>query len=232
MTLATELSKEEYQTGTYQERYALLMSKTQNVLGKIRGDKIKLLQSFIGAIDLRNRLANATDPIMVQAAASIQEAIHPSYLAAEDTFSINLADPQVAGLLNGAQACGLLAPQEVGYLMNLATYPKQLWEGTKLSDVVAHFAPEAFIGNDWTELDPGASRKLRLRLNSATPEPTSVIVEMREFDGEWTDWFYVTAVHGVFQVRGYIFDVPSNGMSRQFRWKGGVYKIDGTVTAV
>ena len=81
-------------------------------------------------------------------------------------------------------------------------------------------------------MDPGESRQLRLKLTTATPEPTYIVVQMRENDGDWSDWFHATTLHGIQAVRSYTFAVPHNGLPRQMRWRGGEYRISGIVTAV
>jgi len=215
----------------YQAILSALRLQTEPAIGKIHGSQLKLLQSFIGATGLRNRLANATTE-QASAAASVTEAIQPAYLAREDSYSINLADPQVAQLLTDAVTAGVLSAGEKAYLMQLATYQKPLWPNATLRDVVAHFEPDLVDVGDWVELDPGQSRQLRLRLTTATPEPTYIVVQMQESDGEWSEWYHATALHGIHQLRPYTFAVPNNGLPRRMRWRGGEYRIDGFVTAV
>lgn len=215
----------------YNQILTALRQQTEPAIGKIQGSQLKLLQSFIGATGLRNRLANATTE-QAAAAASVTEAIQPAYLAREDSYSINLADPQVAQLLTDAVNAGVLTAGEKAYLVQLATYQKPLWPNVTLRDVVAYFEPSLVDVGDWVEVEPGESRQLRLKLATATPEPTYIVVQMCENDGEWSEWFHATAHHGIQQQRSYTFDVPYNGLPRRMRWRGGEYRIAGTVTAV
>jgi hypothetical protein len=215
----------------YQVILSALRLQTEPAIGKIQGSQLKLLQSFIGATGLRNRLANAT-PEQAAAAASVTEAIQPAYLAKEDSYSINLADPQVAQLLTDAVGAGVLTAGEKSYLVQLATYQRPLWPQVTLRDVVSYFEPSLVDVGDWVELDPGESRQLRLKLTIATPEPTYILVQMQENDGEWSEWFHATALHGIHQLRPYTFSVPHNGLPRRMRWRGGEYQIHGVVTAV
>jgi hypothetical protein len=208
-----------------------LRQQSAPAIGKIQGSQLKLLQSFIGATGLRNRLANAT-PEQAAAAASVTEAIQPAYLAREDSYSINLADPQVAQLLIDAVSAGVLTADEKAYLIQLATYSKPLWPNVTLRDVVAYFEPSLVDVGDWVEVEPGESQRLRLKLAAVTPESTYIVVQMQENDGEWSEWFHATAHHGIQQLRSYTFAVPHNGLPRRMRWRGGEYRIDGTVTAV
>ncbi|MDZ7870797.1 MAG: hypothetical protein U5L02_16625 [Rheinheimera sp.] len=216
---------------TYPAILSALRQQTEPAIGKIQGSQLKLLQSFIGGTGLRNRLANAT-PEQSAAAAAVTEAIQPAYLAREDSYSINLADPQVAQLLTDAVSAGVLTAGERAYLVQLATYQKPLWPNVTLRDVVGYFEPSLVDVGDWIELDPGHSRQLRLKLTTATPEPTYIVVQMAENDGEWSEWFHATAVHGIQQLRPYTFAVPNNGLQRRMRWRGGEYRINGIVTAV
>lgn len=230
--LSTELNKPEYQTGAYTERLALLKSKSAPTIGKIRGDKIKLLQSFIGASQLRERLASAT-PEQQASAASIAEAIQPAYLAAEETFSINLSDPQVAGLLASAVSAGLLTPPEENYLIGLATYPRQLWPDVTLRDVVEHFNPSLTDVGEWTELRYAGGR-LALTLTQSLPEPSLVRIEASEsIDGQnWTAWQRVSHFYNVGGAGFYLADIPRSQLQRKIRWRGEYYKVVGTVAGV
>lgn len=230
--LSTELSKPEYQTGTYTQRLALLKSKTEPALGKIRKDKIKLLQAFIGATQLRDRLAAATETQQA-AAASVAEAIQPAYLAAEETFSINLADPQVAGLLTNAVSVGLLTAQEESYLIGLATYQRELWPDATLRDVVEHFEPALTDIGDWTDLTYSGSR-LALTLTQALPEPSLVRIEASEsIDGNnWTAWQRISHFYNVGEAGFYLADVPRSQLQRRIRWRGEDYKVAGAVAGV
>lgn len=215
----------------YNQILTALRQQTEPAIGKIQGGQLKLLQSFIGATGLRNRLAIATSE-QAAAAASVTEAIQPAYLAMEDSYSINLADPQVAQLLTDAVNAGVLTAGEKAYLVQLATYQKPLWPQVTLRDVVGYFEPSLVDAGDWTELDPGQSRQLRLKLTEATPEPTYIVVQMQENDGEWSEWYHATAMHGIHLLRPYTFAVPNNGLPRRMRWRGGEYRINGIVTAV
>ncbi|HCU64543.1 MAG TPA: hypothetical protein DF774_02155 [Rheinheimera sp.] len=230
--LSTELNKPEYQTGTYAQRLALLKSKTEPALGKIRKDKIKLLQAFIGATQLRDRLASATDTQQA-AAASVAEAIQPAYLAAEETFSINLADPQVAGLLASAVSVGLLTAEEENYLIGLATYPRQLWPDVTLRDVVEHFNPALTDIGEWTELTYSGTR-LALTLTQSLPEPSLVRVESCEsVNGQnWTAWQRIAHFYNVGEAGLYLADIPRSQLQRRIRWRGEYYAISGTVAGV
>jgi hypothetical protein len=210
-----------------------LRQQTEPAVGKIRGDKIKLLQSFIGATSLRTRLANATSE-QASAASAIAEAIHPAYLATEDTFSINLADPQVASLLAGAASAGLLSGPEVAFLNGLATFQKPLWPELTMRDVVAHFEPALIANGSWNVLGLVNSSRLMLQTTVAMPEPTAVRIEMREsHDGQhWTAWRRVAHFLDVAEAGIYYQVIPNNGLKREVRWRGEFYNVAGSVEAV
>lgn len=218
---------------SYQVILDTLRLQTEPAIGKIRGDKIKLLQSFIGATGLRARLANATAE-QAAAASAIAEAIHPAYLATEDTFSINLADPQVAGLLAGAASVELLNTGEVAYLTSLATYQKPLWPDVSMRDVIAYFEPALIADGDWNVLGQVNTSRLMLQTTVAMPEPTAVRIEMREsHDSEhWTSWKRVAHFMDITDAGVYYQAIPNNGLRREIRWRGEFYNVIGSVEAV
>ncbi len=210
-----------------------LRQQTAPAIGKIQGGQLKLLQSFIGATGLRNRLANATQA-QAAAAASVTEAIQPAYLAREDSYSINLADPQVSQLLTDAVSAGVLNAGEKAYLVQLATYQKPLWPNVTLRDVVDYFEPDLIDVGAWKELAPNDSRRLMLQTTASTPEPTVVRLEMCEsHDGQhWTTWQRIAPIVGVFAAGVYYQSIPFNGLQRKIRWRGEEYRITGSVEAV
>ena len=217
----------------YQLILDTLRQQTASAVGHIRGDKIKLLQSFIGATGLRARLASATE-LQAAAASAIAEAIHPAYLATEGTFSINLADPQVAGLLAGAANVELLDPAEVTYLTSLATYQKPIWPDVTMRDVVAYFEPDLVAVGDWNIVGVVTKNRLMLQTTVALPEPSAVRIEMREsHDGQhWTAWKRVAHFMDVADAGVYYQAIPNNGLNREIRWRGEFYNVVGSVEAV
>lgn len=215
----------------YNQIVTALRLQTEPAIGKIQGSQLKLLQSFIGKTGLRNRLANAT-PEQTPAAAAVTEAIQPAYLAREDSYSINLADPQVAQLLADAVDTGVLTTGEKGYLVQLATYNKPLWPNVTLRDVVAYFEPELLQGQ-WQEIEATSARTLKLRLRTAPLEPTYIVVQMQEqYDASTTsDWYHATALHSIQAVREYSAELPHNGYPRKLRWRCD-YVLDAAVAVV
>jgi len=258
MSLTDELNKPEYQSGSYADRLALLHSKTAPAVGRIEQGQLKVLEAMIAAGLWRDKMeamkaqANATlaNPdataaekqlagIKLQVVAGFHEAIAESKLANKAPFeagghTVNMADPMVQQTFGAAQMAGinLITAAEAAKVMELATYQKPIWLGVTLRDVVAHFEPALVDVGDWVQVDPGDSSKLRLKLAAPTPEPTYIVVQMRENDGEWGEWFHATVHHGIQALRSYTFDIPNNRLPRQIRWRGGVYAISGTVTAV
>lgn len=218
---------------SYEQILATLAAEKIQVLGKLQGTQLKRLQSFIGATGLRERLAKATLE-QAAAASSIAEAIQPAYLAAEDTYSINLADPQVANLLQGAVTVGLIAQAEANYLQSLATYETSKWPSVTIHDLVSYFEPTKVLVGEWAEVLVENKRQVMLNLLEAVPEPTYVRLEMREsHDGvHWTNWNRIAPFVGVHTPGVYYQAIPYNGRTRQLRWRGENYLIQGTVEAV
>ncbi len=231
MSLAAAL--EALRGNTYQEILGTLRAQTEPAIGKIQGANLKLLQSFIGATGLRNRLADAAS-LQPAAVAAIAEAIQPAYLAMQDSYSINLADPQVAALLAGAVTAGILTSAESEYLQSLATYDRPLWPDVTMRDVVQHFEPELLDVGDWTVLDNVSKNRLMLRLTDDLPEPAAVRIEMQEsHDGQqWTAWRRVAHFMQVDTAGIYYQQIPNNGIMRRVRVRGEQYKVTGTVEAV
>lgn len=231
MSLAAAL--EALRGNTYQEILGTLRAQTEPAIGKIQGANLKLLQSFIGATGLRNRLANAASS-QPAAVAAIAEAIQPAYLAMQDSYSINLADPQVAALMAGAVTAGILTSAESEYLQSLATYDRQLWPDVTMRDVVAHFEPSLLDLGYWTVLDDVIKNRLLLRLASDLPEQAAVRIEMQEsHDGtNWTAWRRVAHFMGVQAAGIYYQQIPNNGLHRRVRVRGEQYRINATVEAV
>lgn len=258
MSLTDELSKPEYQSGSYSDRLALLKSKTTPTVGRIEQGNLKVLEAMIAKGLWRDKMvqlksdaqATLADPnatpeaiqianIKIQVVAGFNEAIAKEKLANkapadEGGHSVNLNDALVQQTFGAAQMAGInmLTAQEAAKVMELATYQRQLWPDATLRDVVAHFEPALVDVGEWRELDPAGSTELRLKLHAQTPEPTYIVVQMRENDEGWGDWFHVQAVHGIQALRSYTFPIPYNRLPRQIRWRGGAYAINGTVTAV
>ncbi len=213
----------------YQAILSALRLQTEPAIGKIQGSQLKLLQSFIGGTGLRNRLANAT-PEQASSAAAVTEAIQPAYLAREDSYSINLADPDVAQLLTDAVSAGVLTPDEKAYLVQLATYQKTLWPNATLHDVIAHFEPE-LIDGQWHELPSTSAHLLVLRLTNPLPEETMIEIEIQDQypDGSVSDWYPNNALYGVHKAKHYRHGLQNNDCPRKVRWKCE-YVITGTVS--
>ena len=257
MSLTDELNKPEYQSGSYAERFALLKSKTVPTLGQLKTGNLKHLETMIvdglwrDKVEALKKAAylvlddvNASPEAKglahkkAQVAAGFHEALAEAKLARKEEppagHSINFADSKIQEFFLGAQhpAIALVTPAEVARLNELATWEKPQFPDVTLRDIIAHFEPSLVDVGDWVELDPGQSRQLRLKLTEATPEPTYIVVQMQENDGEWSEWYHATAMHGIHLLRPYTFAVPNNGLPRRMRWRGGEYRINGIVTAV
>ncbi len=256
MSLTDELNKPEYQSGSYAERYALLKSKTVPTLGQLREGNLKHVETMIvdglwrDKMEAKKKAAYEVinDPqataqakelayLTAKVVAGFHESLAESKLARKEEppigHSINLADPMVYQFFQGAQHpdIALVTPAEVARLLKLATWEKPQYPEATLRDVVAHFEPSLVDLGEWREIDPVGSRRLRLKLNESPPEPTYILVQMREEDGAgWSDWYHATTVHGIQALRPYTFDIPQNGLARQIRWRGGLYAINGDVT--
>ncbi len=228
MTLSGELSKPEYQVGTYHERLALLHSKTESVVGKIAYGNTLHLVSML-ARGLRRRIDECTNQVLKDA---WSEALNPSYLGST-AYSINVALPEIRQMLDAGLAAGVCTADEHAFIIQLATYQRQVWPDVTLRDVVAHFDPERVDVGNWTEL-PYQGGRLALKLQQVMPEPSLVRIEACEsVDGQnWTAWKRIGHFYDVGAAGLYLADIPRSQLQRQIRWRGEHYAVAGTVAGV
>jgi hypothetical protein len=220
VNLSAELSKQEYQALSNAERLALLLSKTERVVGKIAYGNTLHLVSML-ARGLRARIDACQVPALKAAWA---EALQPAYLASP-AYSINVALPEIRGMLTAGLQAGVCTQAEHDFIIELASYDKQLFADATLKDVVNHFNP-SLIGGAWHELPESASRQLNLKLNAKPPEQTYVVVQWQDGAG---DWYHATALHGVEAVKAYYVQLPYDGEPRALRWRCD-YNLDCVVS--
>jgi hypothetical protein len=220
MNLEQELQKEEYLPLTNKERLDLLNAKTVTTIGKIAyGDTLHLVSML--ARGLRARIEACTIPALKNA---WSEALQPAYLASP-AYSINVALPEIRYMLDNGLTAGLISADDHAFIIQLATFERQLFPDTTLKDVVAHFNPE-LIDGQWYETEPTDSRRFSITLNSAAPEVTHIVVQWLGSDGVW---YHATALHGILAPVPYSADIPYFGMPRKLRWRCD-YALDGQVT--
>jgi hypothetical protein len=220
MSITEELSKTEYQIGTNQQRFELLKSKAVSTVGKIAYGNTLHLVSML-ARGLRARIDTCTNPALKNA---WSEALQPAYLASP-AYSINVALPEIRTMLDGGLAAGLITADDHAFIIQLATYERQIFPDATLKDVVAHFNPE-LVDGQWHETEPTDSRRFSITLNSAAPEVTHIVVQWLGSDGVW---YHATALHGILAPVPYSADIPYHGVPRKLRWRCD-YSLDGTVT--
>lgn len=221
MNLSAELSKQEYQPLSNVERLALLLSKTERVIGKIAYGNTLHLVSML-ARGLRARIDACQVPTLK---AAWSEALQPAYLASP-AYSINVALPEIRGMLTAGLQAGVCTQAEHDFIIELASYDKQLFAEATLKDVVNHFNP-GLIDGAWHELPENASRQLNLKLNAKPPEQTYIVVQWQDGAG---DWYHATALHGVEAVKTYYVQLPYDGEPRKLRWRCD-YNLDCVVSA-
>ena len=142
-------------------------------------------------------------------------------------FGFNLTDPVVSALLDAGVAGGLVDVNEKLWFYGIATKQEPKYPDVTMEAIVRQLDPQ-LIDETWHEIAETSLGRLRISLNTKTPEQTYVLVQMSEEEGKW---FHATAVHGVHEVRPYYALVPNNGVPRKLRWKC-VYALDATVTVV
>jgi hypothetical protein len=119
----------------------------------------------------------------------------------------------------------LITADDHAFIIQLATYERQLFPDATLRDVVAHFNPE-LVDGQWHETAPTDSRRFSITLNSAAPEVTHIVVQWLGSDGVW---YHATALHGILAPVPYSAEIPYFGVPRKMRWRCD-YALDGTVT--
>jgi hypothetical protein len=220
MSITEELSKTEYQIGTNQERFELLKSKTVSTVGKIAYGNTLHLVSML-ARGLRARIDACTNPALKNA---WSEALQPAYLASP-AYSINVALPEIRTMLDGGLAAGLISADDHAFIIQLATFERQLFPDAALRDVVAHFNPE-LIDGEWHEIESTDKQWVQVQLNTRAPEATHIVVQWQAVDGEW---YHAQAIHGLLAPMQYRAPIPYHGSPRKLRWRCD-YALDGTVT--
>jgi hypothetical protein len=229
MSLFDELSKPEYQSGTYVDRLATLHSKSDNVVGKIAYGNTLHLVSML-ARGLRRRIESCQAEQLRDA---WSEALNPAYLGSP-AYSINVALPEIRAMLDAGVAAGVCLPDEHEFIIQLATHQRQLWPDVTLRDVVAHFEPDVVNVGDWSVVSQLSTNRLMLRTTNTLPESDQVRVEMRESHNgqDWSPWRRVIGFSGVQEPGVYYQDIAFNGRQREIRWRGERYRVIGTVEAI
>lgn len=222
MSLYEELSKPEYQSLTNAERFELVKSKTVETVGKIAYGNTLHLVSML-ARGMRARI-EACQNVALKNAWS--EALNPAYLASP-AYSINVALPEIRGMLDAGVSAGICSVEEHDFIISLATYQKALFPEVTLRDVVAHFNPE-LIDGQWHEIPATDARFLTLQLNARTPEVTHIAVQMQDLSGEWE---HATALHGIQSCKPYRAELPYHGQPRAIRWRCE-YQLSGVVAVL
>lgn len=210
MSLMSELSKPEYELLSNQERLLLVKSKTERVVGKIQNGATLHLVSML-ARGLREKINNCQISALRNA---WQEALQPAYLASS-SYSINVALPEIRGMLDAGLVAGVCNQTEYDFIVNLASYDRPLFPDAKYSDVVNYFNPE-LIGGNWNELSATDSQVFVIKINAKAPEQTHIVIQWQDGVG---DWYHATALHGIQAVKSYTAQLPYDGEPRALRWR-------------
>ena len=232
--LFDELQKPEYENLSSTECFSILREKKEIVVSAIDGKKLKKLQVYISSWGLRKRLSNATES-QAPFAAAIEEAIHPAYLAAENTFSIDLSDENVMLMLQGASSTGLLYESEVEALIELSKREKFVFENITLREVVSIKEPALVDVGNFIEIENVNSLNLIFILENKLPEFSVVRIETSySFDGvNFSLWKTAGHIHSVLNPDIYQFKLPDVGaVLTKARFRGEFYKAVGVLKAV
>ncbi len=218
------MTKEQYLESLRGQPYSVIVANQPmiNIVGSIRGDNLRnvvdiLAKGLQDRIDFAPHSSTRTALIVVF-----------KYLGLEN-YQINLSIPENIGLLQLAVNENLVTPTEYAQFLALATYQKPEFDIT-VADCVEYFGG---VG-DWMIITQLPTSRLQLKLDSDMPEETLVRIEMRESHNgtDWTKWNRVSHFYNVHKAGYYYRDVPWNGLQREVRVRGEVYRIDGTVAVV
>lgn len=229
MTLEQELQSPEYTNKSPQEILEIVKNKSESVIGKISYGNTLHLVSML-ARGLRRRIADCPVQALKDA---WEEALHPSYLSSP-AYSINVALPEIRGMLDNGVLAGLCAQQEYDFIIQLATYQKPLFPDVTLKDIIAIKAPELLSDGSYVEVD-GVGGTILLNLSTAFPEPTNIRIEVREsYDGtNFTAWRRVNHFYSIKDSGTYFTEWSGSRIPHvQLRLKSEVYNMSATAQAV
>lgn len=212
------MTKFEYLESQRGKTYSVIVAEqpTETAIGSIRGDNLRDVVDIL-AKGLQDRLDKMALPEAVEPVRTALVVVF-RYLTLAN-YQINLSIAENAALLQNAVSAGLVLQAEADKFVKLASYQKPLY-GVTREDCAEYF------GTDWNELPETDGSSLVLQLNSRTPEPTHVVVQVQDLSGEWE---HVTALHGIQSAKGYFTTLPYYGQPRKVRWKCE-YQLNGSVS--
>jgi hypothetical protein len=210
------MTKNEYLESQRGKTYTEIVAKqpretVQGSLLKLHYQEIKTVLAAGLRLHLNIFVA---DTIEKQSAlTALNETFDPDYLANDD-FKVNFNVDEVMDHYQRCIDVGALPQVFATRLIDLAKYERPALNVSR-EDCAAYFG-----GNIWNEIDATEARLLKVRLLTATPEPTLIVVQMKENygDGE-SDWVHATTLRDIGAVRQYVAELPYHGFSRRLRWR-------------
>lgn len=201
----------------YAQAFDELRAETVSTVGAIRDANLRDVVSIL-ASGLQYRLDTMALPVEVE---PLRTALLTGfkYMTLPD-YAFNLAMPEVMGMLLAGVQVGLVTETEKDKFIGLATYKTAKYPELTLKDILAYFEP-ALIDDQWHELPVTDARTFVVRLATALPEKSNIVIQMQDqySESEASDWYHATALHGLNAVREYTAALPHNGYPRKLRYK-------------
>lgn len=229
MTLEQELQKPEYSGKSPQEILDIIKNKSESVVGKISYGNTLHLVSML-ARGLRRRISECQVQVLKDA---WEEALHPSYLSSP-AYSINVALPEIRGMLDNGLTAGLCTQQEHDFIIQLATYQKPLFPDVTLKDIIAIKAPELLSDGNYVDVS-GVGGTVVLSLNNTFPESTNIRIDVQEsYDGiNFTNWRRVNHFYSIKDAGTYFAEWGGSRMPHvRLRLLSETYNMSATAQAV
>lgn len=207
----------------YAQALAELLAETKDVVGPIEGKDLR---------DIVTVLCSGLDYRLSQAPESpLKSALTRAFNSMNiNEFGFNLADPLVSQLLDAGVLAGLVDVNERLWFYGIATKQVPLYPNVSMKDIISQLEP-SLLDDTWKTLDSTGARRFHMRLKAPAPAVTYVIVQAQDTyeDGTVSEWYHLTAQHGVQAVREYTCDIPASKYSRKLRWKCE-YALDHVVS--
>lgn len=193
MTLSDELIKPEYNGLTNEQVFEIVKNKKYTQLGKIAYGETLHLVSML-ARGLRDRINNC---INTQLKSAWVEALRPEYLSST-AYSINVALPEIKGMLDQGKAAGVCTQAEYDFILQLATKEYYSFPDVTLIDVIKIRNPELLSDGSYLNID-GKGRTILVNVINSLPAESQIKIEVREsYDGVlWTKWQRVNHIYNV-----------------------------------
>lgn len=219
-TLTEELSKPEYTGLTDEQALAALQAVTVGAENLIPATTVNQLFAKLDLTGFIQDIAATHDHQYRHKMASV-------ILSIGGDHPFNFIEGTTAGDGNLAMLDSMIAklPELAAKLQQFRTVmydlanKKRPYATVNLADVIT--ARAVNLDGQWHELPVTDARTFVVRLSTAAPEQTHIVIQMQDQygDGSNSDWYHATALHGLTAAREWAAMLPHNGYPRKLRWK-------------